>query len=272
VFRGTEDGFEQPAYIAIRRLSSFANPPDDWLVCVIKAYLDGTLADGVVGLASFVASEKLWASFERGWRELLVSLRMPYVHMSDLSERRTAFKGKDPTQAENAARDIVSHLASLNSELFRRYSCVIRSEDFNLAASLIPRLRNESVYGICVNHCTGRLFTPRYHDEGDPERNIEIRFDGNEAFIEHIRRVWNVERDNPHSWASRVFEIGEIYDPDHLIIPKQAADVLAWVAQRYRVRKDKKDWFDVLCGGEQTQTNHHDFYDFDALIAKYGES
>jgi hypothetical protein len=94
-------------YIAIRRLSPLVNPPDDWLVCVIRAYLDGSASHGVIGLAAYVATVTDWDEFEKQWQGILDHHSIPGVHLSDVYERRDAraFKGKTKEQAVNAVAD-----------------------------------------------------------------------------------------------------------------------------------------------------------------------
>jgi hypothetical protein len=142
---------------------------------VIKAYLDGSLSEGLVGLVAYVAPERLWARLEREFNGLLDHLRMDHVHMRDLSQRRNSSKDKDPAQAENAAADIVAYPSGLNEWSFRRYSWVVRETDYERAVT--GRLQTMTIHAICVDHCTGRLFHPRFRKPNDSERNIEIYFD-----------------------------------------------------------------------------------------------
>jgi hypothetical protein len=259
-------------YLAIRRLSPLVNPPNDWQVCVVKSYLDVSYSDGLIGLAAYVSTAGQWGQLEQHWAGMLDHHRMPLgIHMRDLYQRRKEYAGKDLAQALHVAGDFVAYLAGVNEWAFRRYSCIVNAADYARAQSVCPELQNKAVHAFCVDHCTGRIFRPRFREEHDAtERNIEILFDGNEEFFEHLHRVWKVEKNEPWSWAQFVVSVAEVNNADNKVIPMQAVDILAWVARRYRARGDHQEWHSALCDGDRSQLNCHDFYDYDALIAKYG--
>jgi uncharacterized protein YlaI len=263
-----------PNYLPIRRLSPATNPPDDWLVCVFKTYLDGSWSDGCIGLASWIATEREWDRFEREWHDTVyVGQRMPDgIHMRHFSQLVKTFAGKDRVQAEHAVSVAVNYLAGLHDWMYRRYSCVVKEDDYVRAQAQCPRLANKPIHAFLVNHCTGRIFTPRFQETGDPEANIHIIFDAGEKFMEHIHEVWRVEKDDSTSWARFVSAVTDINNSKNQILPMQAADVLAWVSRRQRALNNCANWFDPLCGQKRTQTSLHEFFDYDALMARYGPS
>ena len=73
------------------------------------------------------------------------------IHMRDLYGRRDEFAGKDHTQAQNAAADVVAYLEGLNEWRFRRYSCVVRAADYERARLNSARLKDKTVHAFGVN-------------------------------------------------------------------------------------------------------------------------
>ena len=261
------------SYLPIGQLLPLVSSPAGLVCAVIHGYCDGSNSDGLIGLGAYVAPTVFWGQFEAAWPTVLAG-RVPGVHMKDLYRRTDprAFAGVSQDVATAVVDDCVTYLSGLSMFAFRRYSCVVRLADFEAAQKQAPGLAGKTAQDICVDACTGRIFRPHLQEPGDPERNIVLFFDGNEPFRHRINRVFERERNRrENGWSPFVRSIGAVDNSDNSVLPLQACDVLAWVARRYRANNDHKPWHDALCGGSPRQFNYHDFFDYDALMAKYGE-
>jgi hypothetical protein len=100
-------------------------------------------------------------------------------------------------------------------------------------------------------------------DMADPTKNLkQIVFDRNERFLHWMNRVYTAPATRRAWWVP--FVAGITAGDSSLILPLQAADVLAWVVGRQQAYADCPEWHATLTVGYPTKA--HAVYDCASLV------
>jgi len=117
---------------------------------------------------------------------------------------------------------------------------------------------------MCVNFCVGGLHLPiQCADERKP---VVLYFDRNEKFMHTVRRVWDRWKKKQ---GTKFRQIATIENVDSEYYPLQAADLLAWIANRQRPH-GQDQIVDVLKMAAILMIKHPSlYYDLDKILEHY---
>ncbi|MGO9262528.1 MAG: DUF3800 domain-containing protein [Bryobacteraceae bacterium] len=115
-----------------------------------------------------------------------------------------------------------------------------------------------------MNTCFGKVAVHPHRDSG-----FKVVFDRKEKFHAILRKVWKVwkqkDRGRPVWWAGFVSSIEEIDDMRES--PEiQAADLLAWSANRYHTHGSGDRWGSLLFRTFLAKQHYHIYIDEAALL------
>jgi hypothetical protein len=188
----------------------------------------------VFALAGYVGGESQWQDFERSWLEVLRSENVDVFHMAPLCSmpRRKPFRGWEDDRAENFLGRLFE---VIEAHFIFGFSAFVRWRDFNAIlkpALVLPRDgAYKNPYVLCLQACMGMMTEhwPQLPYSPFPER-IACVFDRNHVMrgqaTEHFFAVVDAR-----NWANRFHVIA--FAPKHIVIPLQAADLLAYETYRY---------------------------------------
>lgn len=207
---------------------------------MLKVFLDGSGKSSPETcqfrtLASVFADDTVWEDFELKWSEVLGKYHVPYSHMKELLGNHGPFE----KWSESQKRDFVLELrACLNHEdrgSFIGCSLTVSMSDYRRLASASSVKPAEAV---CVDFCVTHAFGHPAFQRG----RAEIFFDKDEQFIHWLERIWSRSKQTASSWASYVSTLTSSEMRE--VIPIQAADLLAWAANRHYC-SDKHDFWKI---------------------------
>jgi hypothetical protein len=187
----------------------------------------------MIRVSGVAADEHVWGRFEPLWQKALDKNQVPerLFSMSDLMSGRKNFKdGWDNlSRRYKLLKDLFNVLGGFRHLGLSAYSCTILFDAYEKAKTQIPHLRVPEE--ICVDYCVGSLqLTP---DELTEPQELLLYFDRNEGFLRTIDRVWRKGRKQKIGWP---MQVRNIFPVDSSYYPIQAADLLAWIANRVRRR------------------------------------
>jgi hypothetical protein len=85
-----------PAFRPLREFSFWIHAPNQWLMAVLKAYVDdsGDEASGhaALSMGGYIATVEAWDRFEQGWTWVLDKFGAPYLHMKEFKKRYGLFE------------------------------------------------------------------------------------------------------------------------------------------------------------------------------------
>jgi hypothetical protein len=232
---------------------------------VLKGYFDGSERHGIVVLAGYIAEDCLWPEMELAWANVLDG--GPAMHATDAYNCQGDYADWNPNDAHARIDQCVALLHGLDRERFRAYSCVVPLDDFLRVAQHHPeRFRNKSVRAFCVDHCVGPMFRHVGVDPHDPSKYLkQVFFDQNERFLHWMNRVFTAPKKRRPWWWS--FCAGITPANSRLLLPLQAADVLAWVVGRCYTHCEPQvqEWREALVSGYGPSA--HVVYDYASVLA-----
>lgn len=226
------------------------------VVAVLQAFYDGSGKDSsVLTLAGTAADAGIWPAFERVWGQIVNDLNAGKpIHAADLMRNGNSAGAR----VVNACVDL---LASLDADAYPMRCCSVNMTDFVRVQHARPALGRKKPAALCVDVCVGDLFNHLDIDWDEPGTSplIEIVFDRDEPFLHTIYRVFTAPAKHRPDWARAVRDfpqrprINSIRAGDTAdFLELQAADVLAWVANRHHVTGDHEDWWGKLWGARGT--------------------
>lgn len=219
---------------------------------MLRSYFDGSKTNAPTGkravtLGGFVSRDDTWAEFEGEWNGILKSHEpvARYMHMKEALFLRDGFDEKLGWTHDT----VLSLLKKLLEFVYqsrwhgRLYGtiCTVDLNDYDRAeneGNLMPNL-----YRICAHASLGSVLKWRARELSNipgyaivPIASIDVFFDRNEAFLRHLRSIW--ERHRKHDrlgWdlINSVVPIEMKNSP-----PLQFADMLAWAKNRSYVFGD----------------------------------
>jgi hypothetical protein len=221
------------------------------MALVLKAYCDGSGSSSdkncnLLTLAGLISNEEKWPRFEESWGVVLDKHSAPmskkgsrYFHCAEAMSRWGGFCG----WTEESVRNLLFALQGVLAEGagdFAVMSCTVKLDDYRRVRQRIQGLRSPE--RICLNFCLPGFM--RLNGSVD-KRGIEIYFDKGEKFFDPLYKDWKRKGRGRPRWADLVNQISGKSDMRD-IRQIQAADVFAWMANRYYAAgKDDKwgQWF-----------------------------
>lgn len=208
----------------------------------IKAYFDGSGQandrDAThLSLAGFCGTQEAWIAFHERWKLFLEGFDIPYLHMR---ERRNLFGTRERMwMGIGAAAKAILDTKRDWPGRFAATACTLVLPDYERACLTVPGLRRRKLpEAFCVDHCVTQALRLLHDPEGNllgEDSSVELCFDQNEKFLAKVMTPWQRFKDEG------VFPlISSIQNDDsRKVLPLQAADFLAWHANRhYAVRSE----------------------------------
>lgn len=191
-------------------------------------YLDGSGKSddpkcGFLTLAGVIAEELVWMEWAEKWNLVLSEFGVNHSHM-----RQLHLKNKGPFQSwdsERKKRFVWGLLQSLNYKDRMNMICASLTIDLD-AYRTLARPDTKPAEGVCVDVCLTQLFAhPKFG-----LATAEVVFDNGEKFERYLTYNWTRNKSSPDSWAFHL----RIVKPADMkkVLPIQAADFLAWAANR----------------------------------------
>lgn len=176
-------------------------------------------------LAGVAAEERVWSEWSERWRKILGEYGVEYSHMRELFQ-----KGKGPFQGwdhERKRKFVLTLLQSLSFKDRIKLICTSLTVDLAAYRSLAVRPDVKPSEAVCVDFCMTQLFAHPHFGEA----RTDVVFDGNENFQRYLNQTWSRKKSNPDSLLSSI----RLVPPPEMrkTPPMQAADLLAWAANRY---------------------------------------
>jgi hypothetical protein len=209
-------------------------------------------------LAGVLAVEPVWKEWSEKWKRILDEYGVEYCHMKELF-----LKDKGPFQAWNHERKrkfVLALLQSLNYAERMKMICTSLTIDLTAYRRLAVRKDIKPPEAVCLDFCISHLFAhPEFGNE-----TAEVFFDSSESFEKHLQYNWTRYKSDPSSWASDL----RIVRPPKNALPVQAADLLAWAAnRRYTAEEDwTSTWRYLLDMSFITLPRYHAIYGEPELV------
>ena len=189
-------------------------------MAVLTGFFDGSGKSddpfcGLLTLAGYAAPPAVWPAFEARWEEILRKHGEQRIHM------------KEPRYREKPVL-----IAELLDTIDRASHLGMRSVAATVDLTAYRKLSGQrhSPGRICVQFCIGEL--PEHAD------SISCFFDRGEEFFKEVNSQW--EREKPYAeWPqlAKVRKLGLV--PGRDVPGVQAADLLAWYANRAATKSDQ---------------------------------
>ena len=190
----------------------------------------------VFSLSGYVAGEAQWNAFEKQWSATLASEHVSVFHMAPFSARprRGEFEGWSDHRAERFIDRLLTIVETLP---LCGVAAFLRRRDFDEIVLPVLSDGEERVYRnpylVCLQSCMATMvefaLAPLPYSPPQPAR-IACVFDRNHevgrAAVEHF---WDLV--DAKEWTGIFHLIA--FAPKHLVIPLQAADLLAYETYRF---------------------------------------
>jgi len=206
---------------------------------MVKAYFDASGKANDPGcksitLACYTAPEEVWQALEPAWEEILKRFACPlsrngtpYFHSKEAFHSRGEYAGWDRKKVWSLTCELFNVLGTQGRRDLIGFSCTVEKSAYAAVKQIIPALRPMDV--MCVDHCFGNsLRHPRILD-----KQMQLFFDHDEPYEPILRRVRSEIVCGKHIWwFDSVASIERVSDSRDCF-PLQAADLLAWAANRH---------------------------------------
>jgi hypothetical protein len=232
----------------------------------LKAYYDssGKIEDKktrFLTLAGYVATTDCWTHFESEWRAILVKHNaprsksgFPYFHMTEAVHFNKGYAGWSEERVRRLWLDLINLLGHVDRSAFIGFSCTVDLHGHKAVAGQLAQIR--SPVQICIDFSFGQALS-MLRNEQDV---MELFFDRGELFARTIRKYRQTAW-----WSKYVCSISEVQDMRESY-GTQAADTLAWTANRYYSCGNNDKWGMWFAALVLVKDQFHQLYDEQALL------
>ena len=204
----------------------------------LKIFLDGSgqsedASNQFLTLASIMASDDSWSTFEAAWSAALNRHGVPYSHMKELLRGEGPFHDWEDRAKIAFVKDLFNVMARMDRGDFLGSSLTVDLKDYRKLA------KNPSVKpaeAVCIDFVMTHAFAHSRFSDG----RAEIFFDRDESFIKHLERIWSRNKHDASSWAAYISTVAPVEMNE--VLPVQAADLLAWSVNRYFALEEQDFW------------------------------
>jgi hypothetical protein len=240
----------------------------------LSAFYDGSGKDHdpgcrFVSLGGFAGTDKAWTDLRTAWLGVLmrhgapISARgNPYFHCKDAMYHSGAYSSWNTERVAVLTKDLFAVIAGCGQSDMIAVTCSIKLDDYKAVKADIPDLRPPEA--ICLDWCFGTTLQHPARDSG-----VKLHFDRKERFYPILKKAWK-HKDKRGSiwWAPMVTEIVEVDDMrDYPQI--QAADLFAWLANRYHTKGPEDKWGRHLFATLFMKPHYHVLIDKSALLTLF---
>lgn len=221
-----------------------------------------------VSLGGFAGTANGWESFSAKWQHALAQHEAPasagghrYFHRKEAMQARGGYVSWGSGRVLALVNDLFSVIAGQDSMDVVAISAAVQLDDYRKVKKMIPNLRTAE--NICVDWCLGHVLRHPARDTG-----ISLAFDKAEPFYPIVDRVWKYKKGRRIWWQSLVRSIEQVSDMK--ACPQiQAADLLAWLVNRYHTVGVDDQWGSLLFRTFILKSHGHGFFNETALLAAF---
>ena len=221
-----------------------------------------------LNLGSYVGSDVAWKDFELRWLEILEQHSAPlsplgkrYFHSKEAMHNQGGYAGWNARKVSALLLALTNLLGHMKRADPLALSCSVNLSDYRKVKVQIPKLRPPET--ICLDTCFGPVV--RHPDRAS---GIDVRFDKGEKFFGILHKAWKQQkRGYGPWWAKYVTGIEEVEMRERPEI--QAADLLAWLANRYRTHRSGDQWGSRFFGMFIVTKHYHEYIDEQALLSLF---
>lgn len=229
---------------------------------IIQSYFDasGKTRDRsaqYLTLAGYSGTEDAWSEFGTNWGSILQRHEASYFHCKEAIHARGEFIKWSKEHVRVLMKELINVLAKINRQDLLGFSCIVALNDYAEVKSKIPNLRPPE--HLCLDHCIGCALR-----QSKRISQLEIFFDRDEPF-DHALRAF---RNKGAWWSESIADIGPINV--YRDIPAiQAADLLAWLTNRYWTKGPNDEWAMLLPVMFIVKDIHYFMFDEKALLKAF---
>lgn len=203
---------------------------------MLQVYIDDSYSDAGdqrLFLAGYINKPDKWARFSDAWREeLRVSPSIDYLKMSEANSFEGPFCGWDVPARDEKIRGLARVIRHFRPASI--HSSVSRSEFKAIVAPVAP-------YGFAqpYSYCFQVLMVSLANsmlEYGLPRVPIEFIFDEQGDMGKEARFFYRIIRDGQPAAVRSLLSDDPGFGDDKLVLPLQAADMLAWHVRRNHLR------------------------------------
>jgi len=196
---------------------------------MLQVYLDGSgkshelSNSSYLTLAAIMGSDPIWEDLKGRWQKALDEYAVPYAHMNELARGAGPFGDWPEDRKVAFAKELLRCLIQRDRKSLIACIVTVDLREYRRCSTSRDTKPPEAV---CVDGCMSLVLKhPDFANGG-----TNIWFDKNEDFIQHLQWTWSRFKSSPSSWASHISDVR----PREMktTIPIQAADLLAWGANR----------------------------------------
>ncbi|MEX0809930.1 MAG: DUF3800 domain-containing protein [Dongiaceae bacterium] len=203
-------------------------------LAVFQAYIDDSMShegQKKLVLAGYINTAECWASFSDAWQwELRQSPAIAYLKMSEANYLTGEFSGWRPSERDNKIQRLAkvirdSKPASIHSS--------VSSVDVNNIIKPVAPYGFSSPYFYCFQAIMIPLAIHQSKMGDEVRVPIEFIFDEQGGLGDEARALYKMIRSDLSQELQGLLSVEPIFRDDKLVMPLQAADVLAWNIRRH---------------------------------------
>jgi len=249
----------------VRERSTFAelSPStitDGTIFVALKCYFDGSgTTDQTLTLAAIAGDEQVWKALEADWLVLLGRVGATYMHMREAMARVDGFERISTDERDwlvNALLTVVDQYQKDSGRL-TLYTCAVDLVAHAEYAAKIPTLPSPA--RMCVRSLFPKIYD-WYAKFPEPILDvIEMYFDRNEKFMEHLDADW---RDKEFCRQHPAWDLVRTIAPVKMKETPgvQVADLFAWARNRVEMNTGDK-WYAIARLILHAAPDHHFSFD-----------
>jgi len=216
----------------------------------LRAFYDGSgkihdPACKFVNLAGLAATEISWPKFSSEWLRVLEANAaprsergLPYFHSKEAVHCYSGYSDWDSNRVSRLIGELIAVMSGCERTDLMAMSCSVSIPAYKTFSAKVAR-RFRSADTICIDMCLGTTL----RHPGRDVKGIELNFDRRENFLPIVQKAWKHRSEDKRTlwWSSYVSKVSEVDDMrDEPGI--QAADLLAWLANRYHTHGSGDIW------------------------------
>lgn len=222
-------------------------------------------------LVGLVGEEDTWKDLTKEWTKALTTAAdpscpaprsprgKPYFHSKEAFHNKDGYAGWDSGKTMTLVGALLDVLSRTGQADPLALTCSINMADYHKVRNRIPNLRMPE--DICLDVAFGPVILHPHRDNG-----IKVIFDRREKFYGILRKAWKSKDRNAQLmwWAKYVSSIEEVDDSRER--PEiQAADLLAWLANRYSMKGPNDQWGRLFFFSFLVKKHYYDLIDETSL-------
>lgn len=209
------------------------------LLVTVQAYIDDSksdFGDRYLILAGYVNTAEMWARFSDAWyEELHRSPAIDYMKMVEAFGRNGQFRGWTEEDRDQKIEDlarIIRHFKPISI-----HASISQRQVQEIIKPVAP-YGMASAYSLCFQSIIVPIATYQSRRRDLMQVPIDFIFDNQEGLGNETRELYQSVRAMQPKSVQKVLSREPLFRDDKLVMPLQAADMLAWHIRRHYERGD----------------------------------